>query len=196
MKNYTKDLFIQKMSEIQFPNYSYFENVNDAYQDLLNKFMNVIDKIAPLRQIRVKSNSKPWFDGEISEKIRVRDKLRKKYKKSGLQIDFDIFKSAQKQARQITKMKKCEYVKQQLKANIAKPSKLWKVLKSIGLPSSNDNNAAKACLKENDVLLFEPKETCNIFKSFMKTLLSPWGINYLHPPTNLIWIQQRLFMIG
>ena len=59
MKNYTKDLFIHKISEIQFPNYSYFENVNDAYQDLLNKFMNVIDKIAPLRQIRVKSNSKP-----------------------------------------------------------------------------------------------------------------------------------------
>ena len=70
MKNYTKDLLIQKMSEIKFPNYSYFKNVNDAYQDLLNKFMNVIDKIAPLRQIRVKSNSKPWFDGEISEKIR------------------------------------------------------------------------------------------------------------------------------
>ena len=68
MKNYTKDLFIQKMSEIQFPNYSYFENVNDAYQDLLNKLMNVVDKIAPLKQIRVKSNSKPWFDGEISEK--------------------------------------------------------------------------------------------------------------------------------
>ena len=35
IENYTKDLFIQKMSEIQFPNYSYFENVNDEYQDLL-----------------------------------------------------------------------------------------------------------------------------------------------------------------
>ena len=51
--------------------------------------MNVIDKIAPLKQIRVKSNSKPWFDGETLERIRVRDKLRKKYNKSGLQIDFD-----------------------------------------------------------------------------------------------------------
>ena len=87
------------MSELQFPNYSYFENVNKAYQDLLNKFMNVIDKIAPLKEIRVKANSKPWFDGEISERIRVRDKLRKKYKKSGLQFDFDMFKNVQKHAR-------------------------------------------------------------------------------------------------
>ena len=80
-----------------------------------------------------------------------------------------MFKNAQKHARQITKMKKCEYVKEQLKANIAKPSKLWKVLKSIGLPS-NDNNTTKICLKENDVLLFEPKETCNIFKKFYENL--------------------------
>ena len=110
--------------------------------------MNVVDKLAPLKQIRVKSNSKPWFDGEILERMWVRDKLRKKYTKSGLQIDFDMFKNAQKQARQFTKIKKCEYIKEQLKANIAKPSKLWKVLKSIGLPS-NDNNVAKVCLKEN-----------------------------------------------
>ena len=34
MKNYTKELFIQKLSEVQFPNYTNFESVNDAYADL------------------------------------------------------------------------------------------------------------------------------------------------------------------
>ena len=170
MKNYTKELFIQKLSEVQFPIYSDFENVNDAYTDLLSKFMSVIDKIAPLKQIRLKTNTKPWFDGEILEKIRIRDKLRKKYKKSGLQIDFEMFKDAQKLAKQITKVKKCDYIKNQLRDNIAKPSKLWKVLKSIGLPS-NASSAAKVCLKdENNTLLFEPKETCNVFKTFYENL--------------------------
>ena len=88
------------------PNYTNFESVNDAYADLLSKFMSVIDKIAPLKQIRLKTNTKPWFDSEILERIRVRDKLRKKYKKSGLQIDFDLFRDAQKQAKQITKLTK------------------------------------------------------------------------------------------
>ena len=170
MKNYTKELLYQKISELQFPNYSNFENVNEAYVDFINKFMNVIDKIAPFKQIRVKTNTKPWFDGEILERIRVRDKLRVKYKKSGLQIDFDMFKNAQKLAKQITKVKKCDYFKDQLKANIAKPSNLWKVLKSIGVPS-NANNAAKVCLKDkNNDLVFEPKETCNVFKTFYKNL--------------------------
>ncbi|MCP4266595.1 MAG: hypothetical protein GY777_13675, partial [Candidatus Brocadiaceae bacterium] len=170
MKNYTKELFIQKLSEVQFPDYSNFENVNIAYTDLFKRFMSVIDKIAPFKQVRLKTNTKPWFDGEILERIRVRDKLRKKYKKSGLQIDFDMFKDAQKLTKQITKVKKCDYFKNQLKDNIAKPSKLWKVLKSIGLPS-NANNAAKVCLKdENDTLRFEPKETCNVFKNFYENL--------------------------
>ena len=77
MKNYTKELFIQKLSEVQFPNYTNFESVNDAYADLLNKFMSVIDKIAPLKQIRLKTNTKPWFDSEILKRIRIRDNLRK-----------------------------------------------------------------------------------------------------------------------
>ena len=106
MKNYTKELFTQKLSEVQFPNYSNFENVNTAYTDLLSKFMSIINKIAPLKQVRLKTNTKPWFDGEILERIRVRDKLRKKYKKSGLQIDFDMFKDAQKQTKQMTKVTK------------------------------------------------------------------------------------------
>jgi len=170
MKNYTKELFIQKLGEVQFPDYSTFENVNAAYADLVSKFMSVIDNIAPLKQIRLKTNTKPWFDGEILERIRVRDKLRKKYKKSGLQIDFDLFKDAQKTAKQITKVKKSDYFKDQLRANTAKPSKLWKVLKSIGLPSKL-GNTAKVCLKnENNALLFEPKETCNVFKNFYENL--------------------------
>ena len=170
MKNYSKELFNQKLSEVQFPDYSSFENVNEAYANLSSKLIGVIDSIAPLKQIRLKTNTKPWFDSEVLEKIRIRDKSRKKYKKSGLQIDFDLFKNAQKLAKKITKSKKCDYFKNQLQANIAKPSKLWKVLKSIGV-SSSSSETSKVCLKgENNNILFEPKETCNVFKNFYENL--------------------------
>ena len=92
MKNYSKELFNQKLSEVQFPDYSSFENVNEAYADLSSKLIGVIGSIAPLKQIRLKTNTKPWFDSELLERNRIRDKSRKKYKKSGLQIDFDLLK--------------------------------------------------------------------------------------------------------
>ena len=41
--------------------------VKNAYSDFVDKLMSVIDKIAPIKEIRVKGNSKPWFDGDISD---------------------------------------------------------------------------------------------------------------------------------
>ena len=49
--------------------------------------MVAIDKVAPINKRRLKHNSQEWFDGEISEAIKNRDKLLKKFKISGLHID-------------------------------------------------------------------------------------------------------------
>ena len=182
MKNYSAELFLEELSKITFPDYSTFQCVNNAYSDFVDKLMSVIDKIAPIKEIRVKGNSKPWFDGDISERIKIRDKLKNKYKKSGLQIDFQNFKNAQKQSSNLIKSKKCDFVKNQLKTNIAKPSKLWKVLKSLGLSSKCDSS--KICLKENGTAHFEPKETSTIFKNFYENLAQSL-VDVLPKPPNI-----------
>ena len=68
---------MQKLGEIEFPDYSTYENVNEAYHDFAARLTDLIDILAPFKQVRVKSNSKPWFDGETLESIRVRDKIQK-----------------------------------------------------------------------------------------------------------------------
>ena len=85
MKNYSKEIFLEKLRETQFPNFRNFENINEAYQTFLDKIMVIIDKIAPLKEIRLKGSSTPWIDEEVIERINVRDKLRKKYNKTKLQ---------------------------------------------------------------------------------------------------------------
>ena len=42
--------------------------------------MVAIDKVAPIKERRIKPNSQKWFDVEISEAIKNRDKLLKKLK--------------------------------------------------------------------------------------------------------------------
>ena len=42
--------------------------------------MSVIDKVAPIKERRVKQNSQEWFDGEIADEIKNRYKLFKKFK--------------------------------------------------------------------------------------------------------------------
>ena len=54
----------------------YFSCINEAYQNILEKVMGIVDEVAPLKGIRIKGSSKPWFDGDVIERINVRDKLR------------------------------------------------------------------------------------------------------------------------
>ena len=55
------------MGEVKFP-YQKFDNKNDAYSSLIKKLMEVINKVVPVKNKRIR-NSQGWFDSEISEKL-------------------------------------------------------------------------------------------------------------------------------
>ena len=57
--------------------------MNDAYPNLIQKLIEVIDKVASVKSKKIKRNSREWFDSEISEKLIIQDKLFKKHKKLG-----------------------------------------------------------------------------------------------------------------
>ena len=94
MKRYSAEKFLEIVREIVFPNYLTYTCVNDAYSDFTYRFVGAINFIAPSKKIRVKANSKPWFDNQIMPVIQRWDKLYKKFKHSGLETDKDNFKVA------------------------------------------------------------------------------------------------------
>ena len=97
------NLFEQELSKLNFPNYQNYNEINEAYNDFIQKIMSLIDKVAP---IKVKKNSQEWFDGEIANEIKNRDKLFKKFKKSKLHIDKDIYNATRHKVRKMTFDKK------------------------------------------------------------------------------------------
>ena len=62
LKYYSEDLYVKKLKEIDFPDCSNFKDINEAYSDFTGKVTSVIDEIAPIKEVRVKSNSQDWFD--------------------------------------------------------------------------------------------------------------------------------------
>ena len=68
--------------------------------------MQAVDGIAPYRGFRVKGHTEDWFDGEIMERIKNRDKLLKKYKKSKFEVDHQIYREAKFLASTLIKSKK------------------------------------------------------------------------------------------
>ena len=77
---------------INFPDNEYFNDVDIAYSDFIQHITSVINKIAPFKEIRIKNYSHDWFDGEILDKIILRDKRLKKFKASRLNIDEQLYK--------------------------------------------------------------------------------------------------------
>ena len=95
-KNYSDEQYRSLLGDANFPNYGNFTDVDLAYKDFTERLMSVIDQVAPIKEARIKCNSQDWFDGEIAEKISERDRLFKKFKKTKLQIDLDLWKEAKK----------------------------------------------------------------------------------------------------
>ena len=168
-KNYTVEGFINALSAIPFPNYSLFDNVDTAYTDFLEKISRVINEIAPFKNTRIKHNSQEWFDGEIAEKIRVRNKLFQKFKRSKSNIDETLYKNAKTHAHNMIKNKKKCFYENKLKDSVGKPKELWKTLKSLGLPNSG-SSSTKFCLKKDDVLFFDDKSISTVSEDFFSNL--------------------------
>ena len=63
--------------------------------------MTVIDKIEG-----VKGNAQKWFDGEVLEKLNLRNKLFKKFKKSTLHVDKELYRKLKNDALKLTASKK------------------------------------------------------------------------------------------
>ena len=87
MKNYSKDKLIEGLSRCDFPNYSTFTDINNAYSDFIERTSEVINKIAPMKVICVKNNTAELVDEEVLDGIKTMDKLFRKFKKSRSNID-------------------------------------------------------------------------------------------------------------
>ena len=48
-KNYTAEAYKATLSKVYFPNYENFDDVNKAYENVIQKLMNVINKLAPFK---------------------------------------------------------------------------------------------------------------------------------------------------
>ena len=135
-----------------------------ALQDIANE-------IDSTKDVRVKRNSKPCFDSDIMEAIKVRDKLKERFLAKKLHVDHERFKEQRNSVQQKIKNKKTNFVRNQLQKNIKKPKELWKVLKNVGL-SSKAAPISKICIKESHFTQFDDKQNANTFNNFYSKLAS------------------------
>ena len=110
-----------------------------------------------LKKIRVKGNTKAWFDSEVISIITKSDDYHKKFKSSGLETGKDLLKAARISLKNISQKKKRTFFQDKLKGNSNNSKGLWKTLKSLGMNSKNVSQL-KIYLNEDGVMRFEQKK--------------------------------------
>ena len=106
LKKYTEAKYIQALKDINFPDYTKSNSVDEAYDDFIAKLIGVIDEIAPSKKVRIKGNTQDWFDDEIHIAIKSRDKRFSVFKKSKLCEDKLAYKRSQNYVQCLIKKKK------------------------------------------------------------------------------------------
>ena len=127
--------------------------------------MTVIEKIAPYKSKRIKGNTQICFDGEVLEKLNLRNKLFKKFSKSRLHIDKELYKKSKYDALKQTASKKQAFFEEKLSGTIGKPKKLWESLKSLGMLKRTVISNFSA-IEENDASTYDIHLISKIFKNF------------------------------
>ena len=106
MKNYSDEIFVEKLRSINFPDYSNHTCVSDGHQDVVTLFLSAVDSVSPVRALILKSSTKPWSDIDTLHAIRNRDKHYKKFKQSDKETDKDNFKCEKRSLKKIINNKK------------------------------------------------------------------------------------------
>ena len=101
--------------------------MNDAYSDFIYRFLEAINLVVQSKKIRVKANSKPWFDNQLVSAVQRRAKLYKKFKHSSLETGKDNFKVTKMRLQKMILKKKKSYFEEELGKNRNKPKELLKV---------------------------------------------------------------------
>ena len=131
--------------------------------------MSVIDKVAPIKERRVKQNSQEWFDGEIADEIKNRDKLFKKFKNSKLHIDKDIYNAARYKVRKMIFNKKRSFFEKKLSDSIGKHKDLWKAVNSLELPNKFFSCEVSS-LQINNTVAHNANSILEGFRNYYSTL--------------------------
>lgn len=131
-KNYDKNIFIEKLSSLDWSELYLHRQVNAAWNIFKQKFINILNEVAPFKDIRIKGRTEPWITPEILELIRERDKYFSKYNKKGNPIHYGNYcKLRNKTQREIKKAKEM-YFENKIEENKNNPKNLWQQMKNLG----------------------------------------------------------------
>ena len=91
-KHFSEQAFLQDLAEVKWHFIALIPSVDVAVQFVIDHFLSIINRHAPLRKFRVKNRNTPWFTRELSDLIHDRNKQWSLARKSNTSHDWLLFR--------------------------------------------------------------------------------------------------------
>lgn len=176
-RHYTKELFCEHLSVVDWSVVLNCVNVDEAWQNFSTVFL--VDSLAPFKIIRFKNQTEPWFSNDVIDVIKSCDSFLKKFQHTKHQSFFIEYKKLRNRAQQMINKAKVDYFKDNLQNN-NNPKKLWLTLKQLGSSKLSKSNSSIGLMIDG-IISFDLDAVVKKFDSFFTTIASNHVINLPAP---------------
>ena len=170
MKNYSADALSAAISAADWSGV-YCSDVNTSWNVFKKVLNNIIETLAPIKEIRLKNRTEPWISNEILDAIKLRDNLLYRYKKDQKPELYSEFCKIRNKIQRDIKRAKSTFFQNKIEEFKFNPKKLWENLKTLGY-SNKSKDKSRIILNIDGELCFDTNRVANYINQFYTTIAS------------------------
>ena len=173
LKDFNPDTFKEQVSQIPFHISSIFDDVSDQFWARNWLFSQILNEQAPLKERAIKEEHVPYMNSDLRKEMYKRNMLKNKHLKDRSNpIKWLLYKQ---QRNKVTGMRRNairEFFMSKCKPG-ASPRDFWKAVGPF--MSTKSKSRRNILLKENDNIVTNTPELCEIFAHFFSTVANSIG---------------------
>jgi exonuclease III len=172
-KSFNEEHFLRDLSCIDFaPCYTHTDT-NDMMSIYNGLFLDTLNKHAPIKTKRIKKVTPPFMNNDLRNAILKKCMLRNKYYKERNGTNWELYRN---QRNFVTKLRK-QSIRQYFvnkTTGISNSKDFWKVVKPF-LTDKNSIADDHIILRNDDNLVTDPLDVCNIFNKYFTNVAKSIG---------------------
>ena len=132
MKNFSEEAFLNDVATIDWEQVlGHSDDINALVNNWSSIFSAIIEKHAPLRQIRVSERYCPWVNANLKGLIQTRDRLKKAAVKCNSQILMASYKQVRNRVNSLNLTLKRQYFSEKISMQQGNMKESWKTINQL-----------------------------------------------------------------
>ena len=152
--------------------------VNSAWNAWKDIFLNIVDKHAPTRVMRVRNKPAPWLNSQLKEEMYERDWLKKKVSETPWPDVWKAYKTKKLTVNKKVKKTKKDYYKHQIEGASGYLKTTWKILNDL-MGKKSDSTQIVDLKTENSGPLSDPEKITECLNIQLQTLVPNLHLKFL-----------------